>query len=137
MGVDLDALLLLLITEHNMGSCPRAPVLSPRRLTDGALFNLFNLGGHSSQVAALADGRAAAVMKEVGSISSPPRSPLAGANKQAPHVQAWAANQPTDQQQQERRHSPGGAGGIGVQHSRVFAGGGYKVAPDIMLGRHR
>lgn len=34
--VDLDALLLLLLSEHNAGACPRAPVLFPRRLTDGA-----------------------------------------------------------------------------------------------------
>jgi hypothetical protein len=40
LGVDLDALLLLLITEYNTGTCPRSAMLFPRRLTDGALFNL-------------------------------------------------------------------------------------------------
>lgn len=43
--VDLDALLLLLVAEHNSGACPRAPLLHPRRLTDGALFNIFNVVG--------------------------------------------------------------------------------------------
>jgi hypothetical protein len=40
LGVDMDALLLLLITEFNSGTCPRSALLFPRRLTDGALFNL-------------------------------------------------------------------------------------------------
>jgi len=69
LGVDMDALLLLLITEYNCGTCPRSALLYPRRLTDGALFNLFNLGGNSKQKDALADGRAASVLRAITSPS--------------------------------------------------------------------
>jgi len=43
LGVDMDALLLLLLSEYNAGSCPRSALLFPRRLTDGALFNLVSV----------------------------------------------------------------------------------------------
>jgi hypothetical protein len=41
-AVDLDALLLLLVSEYMAEGCPRFPLLYPRRLTDGTLFNIFN-----------------------------------------------------------------------------------------------
>jgi hypothetical protein len=40
--VDLDALLWLLVCEFNAGNAPRSPLLFPRRVTDGTLFNVFN-----------------------------------------------------------------------------------------------
>ncbi|KAG1675162.1 hypothetical protein FOA52_003385 [Chlamydomonas sp. UWO 241] len=40
--VDLDALLWLLVCEFNAGNAPRSPLLFPRRITDGTLFNVFN-----------------------------------------------------------------------------------------------
>ncbi|KAG2448505.1 hypothetical protein HYH02_006396 [Chlamydomonas schloesseri] len=62
-AVDLDALLLLLIREYNSGNCPRAPLLFPRRLTDGQLFNIFNSAGHNAHVGTL---RASAAEKFIG-----------------------------------------------------------------------
>lgn len=68
--VDLDALLLLLLAEHHLGTCPASPLLFPRRLTDGALFNIFNALGHAPHGAALGDGRSVAAIA-----TSPPVSP--------------------------------------------------------------
>ncbi|KAG2444934.1 hypothetical protein HXX76_001670 [Chlamydomonas incerta] len=62
-AVDLDALLLLLVREYNSGNCPRAPLLFPRRLTDGQLFNIFNSAGHNAHVDTL---RASAADKFIG-----------------------------------------------------------------------
>jgi hypothetical protein len=73
--VDLDALLLMLISEYNSGQCPRAALLFPRRLTDGALFNIFNTSGFSPHLEALADGRVAVILTHAGH-SSPHTSPL-------------------------------------------------------------
>jgi hypothetical protein len=74
--VDLDALLLMLISEYNSGQCPRAALLFPRRLTDGALFNIFNTSGFSPHLEALADGRVAVILTHAAHSSphtSPPR----------------------------------------------------------------
>eukprot|EP00798_Chlamydomonas_sp_ICE-L_P021139 gene21139-28028_t len=51
--IDLDALLLLLVNEYNLGNCPRAALLYPRRVTDGKLFNLFNHSGHTPDISAI------------------------------------------------------------------------------------
>jgi hypothetical protein len=72
--VDLDALLMMLVNEYNLGQCPRAAMLFPRRLTDGSLFNIFNVLGHSPHVDALTDGRAASIINATSPPGSPPRT---------------------------------------------------------------
>ncbi|KAJ9530855.1 hypothetical protein QJQ45_028824, partial [Haematococcus lacustris] len=65
--VDLDVLLLLLITEFNTEQCPRSALLFPRRLTDGALFNIFNTEGFSKGTGSLLEGRAGALLSSAKS----------------------------------------------------------------------
>ena len=54
-AVDMDVLLLLLVHEFMAGACPVSPLLAPRRITDGRLPAITNVGG-----AALARPSAAA-----------------------------------------------------------------------------
>jgi hypothetical protein len=44
-AVDLDVLLLLLVHEFMEGNCPVLPLEQPRRITDGRMPTLTNLGG--------------------------------------------------------------------------------------------
>ncbi|GMH45918.1 hypothetical protein BSKO_13881 [Bryopsis sp. KO-2023] len=41
--IDLDAFLMVIMSEHNLGRCPRNPLVYPRRCNDGSLPNLLNL----------------------------------------------------------------------------------------------
>lgn len=44
-SVDFDVLLLALVHEFMLGECPCDPWASPRRITDGRLPAITNLGG--------------------------------------------------------------------------------------------
>ncbi|KAG2495568.1 hypothetical protein HYH03_006168 [Edaphochlamys debaryana] len=86
-AVDLDALLLLLVREHSAGNCPRAPLLFPRRLTDGALFNVFNAAGHNAHIDVL---RSHTADRYIGATAPP--SPAAGARRGPASVSAGATS---------------------------------------------
>eukprot|EP00198_Chlamydomonas_reinhardtii_P000344 XP_001689679.1 predicted protein [Chlamydomonas reinhardtii] len=67
---DLDgAVSVRLAAIYNSGNCPRAPMLFPRRLTDGQLFNIFNSAGHNAHVDTL---RASAAEKFIGAPTAGP-----------------------------------------------------------------
>eukprot|EP00955_Chlamydomonas_euryale_P064200 358891-Chlamydomonas_euryale.AAC.1 len=97
--IDLDALLLLLVGEFHAGNCPRSPMLFPRRLTDGALFNIFNAAGHTPY--------ADAFLRPANAGRRPP--PLPSPQEQPRASGAW-------QEQVALSHK------LTDQHTRVVAG---------------
>jgi predicted CDP-diglyceride synthetase/phosphatidate cytidylyltransferase len=61
-AVDLDVLLLLLLHEHAGGRCPVAPLLHPRRTTDGRLGPLPGLAPAQAAAARALSGVATLTM---------------------------------------------------------------------------
>ncbi|MEW5312328.1 MAG: hypothetical protein WDW38_003970 [Sanguina aurantia] len=74
-AVDLDALLLLLVNEHQAGTCPCNAMLFPRRLTDGSLFNVFNTVGFSPHMESITPSR--------NSNQSPPQAPTSAVKQRS------------------------------------------------------
>lgn len=143
-SVDLDALLLMLVREYSGGNCPRAPLLFPRRLTDGKLFNIFNTAGHNTHVETLKSqnatkfiGASAAKGVSVGtgsrpgttssSIMSPGTPPQLLGSPKATLLQPYGPLAPTDAHSARSfQAGPGGAGGplpqgSALQHDQAAA----------------
>lgn len=73
----------MLVSEYNMGNCPRNPLLYPRRLTDGTLFNIFNAAGNSEFVEGIPSARAHALIS--------PSNPSSPVTSRPPHSGATTA----------------------------------------------
>lgn len=69
-AIDFDVLLLSLVHEYMLGECPLQPWAAPRRITDGRLPALTNLGG----AALTRTGITASGAPPLSSLCAPPRT---------------------------------------------------------------